>query len=166
VLLKLVKCIFKADNRGTIGKRVLLDTRKLSNYCYGALISPDCRLLAFIEQDCSGADESGTLRVKDLTSDKILADRIPGVVSFVWHQSRDYSTNNNDNYRLLYTTVNRQLRTDRVLLHTVSSSPHNDQLIFTEPDERFFVDLNLTKDGVNATALFSFIVVKLFRNSH
>jgi len=90
-------------------------------------VSPDGRYLAF------SLDETGfrdyTLRVKDLDSGKILAERIEKVKSVAWAS---------DSRTFLYTLDDDTKRPNRVLRHRLGSTGA-DPMTYEEKDERFVV---------------------------
>ena len=102
-------------------------------------VSPDGRYLAY------GADFTGyreyTVYVKDLTTGKLLADRLERVDSLAWAA---------DNATLFYTRQNAAKRPDRVFRHRLGGK--DDALVWEEKDELF----NL---GVGATRSDAFVVL-------
>ena len=102
----------------------------------GALaVSPDGRLLAY-STDTDGS-ERFTLYVRDLTTGELLADTIPGTLSaLAWTA---------DSRGLLYGLANAQWRTDRVLVHWLGDDPASDQVLLTEADEGFRLDVGVTQ---------------------
>ena len=99
-------------------------------------VSPDSKLAAF-STDTKG-DEVFTIRVKDLTTGKLLADTISGAYySMAW---------SNDNRTLFYTTVDEALRPYRVWRHKLGTGSKEDQIVWEEKDERFTVMVGTTKD--------------------
>ncbi|GAA0814180.1 S9 family peptidase [Spirilliplanes yamanashiensis] len=127
------------DGAPPAGEEVLLDGNELAEgkdfFALGTFdVSPDGTRLAF-STDFAG-DERFTLRVKDLTTGEVLADEIPEVFyGSAW--SADGST-------LFYVTVDDAWRPHRVWRHTVSGGT-KDELVFEEPDERFWVGVELTR---------------------
>jgi oligopeptidase B len=121
------------------GEEVLLDGNQLAEghefFALGTFdISPDGRWLAF-STDFSG-DERFTLRVKNLRTGEVLADEIPDAFyGSAW--SGDGST-------LFYLTVDDAWRPHRVWRHTVGSTDA-DTIVYEEPDERFWVGVELTR---------------------
>ncbi len=90
-------------------------------------VSPDGRYLAF------SLDETGfrdyTLRVKDLRSGELLAERVEKVGSAAWAS---------DSRTLFYTLDDDTKRPNRLLRHRLGSTG-SDALIYREDDERFVV---------------------------
>jgi len=104
----------------------------------GREISPDAQLYAF------GADTMGrrfySLRIKDLRSGELLPDVIPDVTpQSAWA---------NDNRTLFYLKQDPvTLRPYQVYRHVLGSDPRDDQLVFEEPDDTFWVSLFRSKSG-------------------
>jgi oligopeptidase B len=98
-------------------------------------VSPNDRLLAFTVDTTGG--ERYTLMVKDLTTGKILPDRVPMV-----NYSLEWS---GDNKTLFYGMGDAANRSYRILRHTLGSTAA-DPVIAEEPDELFGLDLEKTKD--------------------
>jgi oligopeptidase B len=98
--------------------------------------SPDGRLLAY-SVDLTG-DERFTLRIKDLETGDLLADEIPQVhYGSAW--SADAST-------IFYLTVDDAWRPHRVRRHRLGTPVADDALVLEEPDERYWVDVSLTRN--------------------
>ncbi|HET6778025.1 MAG TPA: S9 family peptidase [Gemmatimonadales bacterium] len=98
-------------------------------------VSPDHRLLAY-SVDTSGGEEF-TLYIKDLATGALLAESIPNTSSAVaWA---------NDSRTLFYTVLDRARRPCRLYRHVVGNSPSTDVLVYFEPDESFFLDVNRTR---------------------
>jgi oligopeptidase B len=129
-----------ADGGPLAGEEVLLDGNSEAGdsefFALGTFnVSPDGTLLAY-SVDRAG-DERFTLRIKDLRTGELLPDEVANVFyGSAW--SVDGST-------LFYLTVDDAWRPDRVWRHTVGSPPADDVVIFTEPDERFWVGVGLTR---------------------
>jgi oligopeptidase B len=128
--------------RGSLAapEEVLLDQNPLAaNHAYFKVgvrkVSPDHRLLAY-SVDISGAEDF-TLYIKDLTTGRLLAESIgntsPGVT---WA---------NDSRTLFYTLLDHARRPCRLYRHTIGTSPTTDILVYFEPDESFFLDINRTR---------------------
>ncbi|KXK62867.1 protease 2 [Micromonospora rosaria] len=122
------------------GEEVLLDGNVLAEghdfFSLGAFdVSPDGRWLAY-STDFSG-DERFTLRVKDLATGEVLADEIPGTFyGTAW--SADASV-------LFYVTVDEAWRPNRVWRHVIGTPAGDDVVVHEEPDERFWVGVELTR---------------------
>jgi oligopeptidase B len=129
-----------ADGAPLEGEEVLLDGNVLAeDHEFFALgtsdISPDARWLAY-STDFAG-DERFTLRIKDLQTGEVLPDEIPDTFyGSAW--SADGST-------LFYLTVDETWRPHRVWRHRVGSPPSEDQIVYEESDERFWVSVELTR---------------------
>jgi oligopeptidase B len=127
------------DGTPLAGEEVLLDGNKLAEghdfFALGTFdISPDGRWLAF-STDFSG-DERFTLKVKDLRTGEVLADEITDAFyGSAW--SADGST-------LFYLTVDDAWRPHRVWRHAVGGAG-DDVIVYEEPDERFWVGVELTR---------------------
>ncbi len=99
-------------------------------------ISPDHALLAF-STDTKG-DELFTIRIKDLTTGKLLPDKIEGAYySMAW---------SGDNRCIFYTKVDAALRPYRVWKHVIGTQESDDELVWEEKDERFTLGVSATKD--------------------
>ena len=122
------------------GEQVLLDGNELAHgkryFSLGAfIVSPDGTKLAY-STDFAG-DERYTMRFKDLVTGEIVADQIPDTYyGCAW--SRDGSA-------LFYVTVDEAWRPYRIWRHTIGSPVRDDQIVFTETDERFFAGVGLTR---------------------
>jgi oligopeptidase B len=103
----------------------------------GMSVSPDTRLLAY-STDNTGFRQY-TLRLRDLTTGKDLADTAERVGSFAWAA---------DSATLFYTTEDEVTkRQDKVFRHGVGAVGEADALVFEELDERFNVGVGKTRDG-------------------
>ncbi|MEU4155530.1 S9 family peptidase [Actinoplanes sp. NPDC026670] len=120
------------------GEEILLDGNELAEgkdfFALGTFdVSPDGNWLAY-STDFDG-DERFTLRVKNLVTGEVLADEVTDVFyGSAW--SADGST-------LFYITVDEAWRPYRVWRHTVGTLENT--LIYEEPDERFWVGVDLTR---------------------
>jgi oligopeptidase B len=122
------------------GEEVLLDGNALAEghdfFALGTFdVSPDGRRLAY-STDFSG-DERFTLRIKDLQTGEVLPDEIPDT-SYGTAWSADGSA-------VFYLTVDEAWRPHRVWRHTVGGPPSEDDLVYEETDERFWVAVRLTR---------------------
>ncbi len=105
---------------------------RLGNYS----ISPSHKLLAY-STDTDG-DEVYTTYFKDLKSGALLPDQVPNVYyGLAW---------GNDDKTLFYTTLDAAKRPYRVHRHVLGTPVTADEVVFEEPDERFYVELSVTKD--------------------
>jgi oligopeptidase B len=122
------------------GEEVLLDGNALAEgkdfFALGTFdVSPDGTLLAF-STDHDG-DERFTLKVKDLRTGEVLTDEVPGTFyGSAW--SLDGST-------LFYITVDDAWRPYRVWRHAVGDPAGEDVIVYEEPDERFWVGVQLSR---------------------
>jgi oligopeptidase B len=122
------------------GEEVLLDGNALADghefFALGTFdVSPDGRWLAY-STDFAG-DERFTLRVKDLRTGSVLADEIPDTFyGTAWSA---------DGSALFYLTVDEAWRPHRVWRHTVGTPTDEDQIVYQEADERFWVGVGLTR---------------------
>jgi oligopeptidase B len=128
------------DGRPLDGEEILLDENVLADghefFALGTFdVSPDGRRLAY-SVDFAG-DERFTLHVKDLVTGEVLADEVPNVFyGSAW--SADGST-------LFYLTVDEAWRPYRVWRHVVGTPAGEDQIVHQEDDERFWVNVGLTR---------------------
>jgi oligopeptidase B len=122
-------------------EEILLDENVLAlGHGYFSLgasrVSPDNRLVAY------GVDTGGrrffTIRVKDLTTGKLLDDTIADVTSnLAWA---------NDSRTLFYTKQDpNTLRDYQVYRHRLGTSTANDRLVYEEADETFECQISRTK---------------------
>ncbi len=121
------------------GEEVMLDGNEVAGdsefFSLGTVdVSPDGRLLAY-SVDLTG-DERFNLRIKDLTTGELLPDELPGV-----HYGSAWSA---DGGTIFYTKVDDAWRPYQVWRHTLGSS--DDVLVMEEPDERFWVGVDLTRN--------------------
>jgi oligopeptidase B len=122
------------------GEQVLLDGNLEAAghefFSLGAFdVSSDGRLLAY-SVDLTGA-ERFTLLVKDLDSGTMLEDRIEDTAyGIAWAQ----------NSHLFYTRADEAWRPYVVLRHRLGTDPASDAEIYTEPDERFWLGVDSSRD--------------------
>jgi oligopeptidase B len=127
------------DGEPLPGEEILLDGNALAQghdfFSLGTFdVSPDGRWLAY-STDFDG-DERFTLQVKDLVTGAVLADTVPDTFyGSAW--SADASI-------LFYLTVDDAWRPNRVWRHVIGTEASADQVVFEEPDERFWVGVELT----------------------
>jgi len=100
-------------------------------------VSTDGRLLAY-SVDTTG-DERYTLRIRDLDTGVNRADVVPDTFPG--------ATFSPDASVVFYPTVDDSWRPDTIWRHTVGADPSDDVAVFTEPDERFWVGVGLTRSG-------------------
>ncbi|MEY9856097.1 oligopeptidase B [Catenulispora sp. GAS73] len=128
------------DGSALAGEHVLLDGNVIADghefFSLGGFeISPDGLLLAY-SVDFAG-DERYTLKVRDLATGEDFADEVANTyTSIAW--TRDAST-------LFYTTINDSFRTHRVYRHVLGTPAAQDEIVLQEDDERFYVDVRLTR---------------------
>ena len=130
----------RPDQPALPGEEVLLDLDAMAEgheffSLGGSSISLDDRLLAYAT-DVVG-DERYTVRVKDLATGELLADELTGVLGGVtWGATPDH---------FYYSTVDDAWRADKVWRHRLGSAQDQDELVFHEPDERFWVGVGRTR---------------------
>ncbi len=135
------------DEPALPGEEVLLDHDALARdhafYSLGGVsVSPDGTLLAY-STDTVG-NERYVLEVKDLTAGELRPDRIEGVLGGgVWSP---------DGLDLYYCTVDDSWRRDKVWRHRLGTAQSDDELVFHETDERFWV-------GVGRSTSDRFLVI-------
>ena len=122
------------------GEEVLLDGNELAGgeqfFALGAFdVSPDGRLLAY-STDFAGS-ERFTLRVKDLETGQTAPDEIPD--TFYGGAWSRYGS------ALFYVTVDEAWRPYRVWRHMIGTPAAEDVIVYEEPDERFWVGVDLTR---------------------
>lgn len=125
---------------GLDGEQVLLDANAEASgsafFALGAFdVSPAGDRLAYAV-DLTG-DERFELRVKDLSTGDLLPDRIDDVA---------YGVAWAGDHHLCYTRADDAWRPFQVCRHRLDSAPETDAVIFSEPDERFFVDVGVSRD--------------------
>ncbi len=128
------------DGSAPDGEQVLLDGNELAGenafFSMGNYeVSPDGKKLAF-STDYSG-DERFTLRIKDLVTGEIAADEIKDT-----YYGAAWSL---DGSALFYVTVDDAWRPYQVWRHLVGTPAEQDQVVFTETDDRFFVGVSLSR---------------------
>ena len=99
-------------------------------------VSPDHRLLAHAGDITGG--EVYTLRFRDLETG---AD-LPGEIEGVYYGSA-WST---DGRHFFYTRPDEAMRPYQVWRHELGTDPATDVLVFEEPDERFYLSVDLGRD--------------------
>ncbi|WP_188054107.1 S9 family peptidase [Sphingosinithalassobacter sp. CS137] len=98
-------------------------------------VSPGGRLLAYAVDD--DGSERFEVRVKDLESDRMLPDVIPGTLSeLVWTA---------DSKGFLYALVNEHWRTDRIRWHRLGEPVEQDVELYHEEDEGYRVGVGETQ---------------------
>jgi oligopeptidase B len=122
------------------GEEVLLDGNELAQgknfFALGTFdVTPDGTRLAY-STDFDG-DERFTLRFKDLRTGEVLPDEVTDT-----HYGSAWSA---DGSALFYITVDDAWRPHRVWRHAVGQAGVEDVLVFEEPDERFWVGVELSR---------------------
>ncbi|MEI2712865.1 MAG: S9 family peptidase [Nocardioides sp.] len=129
------------DRPALPGEEVLLDLNELAEgheffSMGGSSLSLDGRILAY-STDTTG-DERFTVRFTQLQTGELLDDTITGVLGGVtW--ARDGSC--------YYTTVDDSWRSDKVWRHVLGTAASEDELVFHEPDGRFWVGVGRTRSN-------------------
>ncbi|MGZ4453960.1 MAG: S9 family peptidase [Nocardioides sp.] len=122
-----------ADQPALPGEELLLDHNVLAAgheffSMGGSAISPSTTLLAY-STDTKG-DERYRVEVLDLTTHELLPDRLEGVMGGVtWDRAGE---------SFYYSTVDESWRPDKVWRHVLGTKQAEDELVFHEPDERFW----------------------------
>jgi oligopeptidase B len=115
-------------------EEILLDCNQMAQgyFHLGTLgVSRDHHLLAY-STDTSGSEEF-VLRIKDLTSGKLLPETIKNTAaSIAWA---------NDSRTLYYLTLDDANRPYRLYRHVLGEDPKKDTLLFEEKDQRFELSL-------------------------
>jgi oligopeptidase B len=124
------------------GEIVLLDENATASdsgyFALGALSpSPDQRLLAY-STDYTGG-ERYELRFRDVDDGTELPDVVPDTYyGLGWA---------NDNTTVFYTRPDDAMRPWQVWRHRLGTAADDDELVFEEPDERFYVSIGRTRSG-------------------
>ncbi len=122
------------------GEEILLDLNELAGdrpyFSLGAFsVSPDGSKLAY-STDFAG-NERFTLQIKDLVTGEAAADQVPDTYYRpAW---------SGDGSALFYLTVDDAWRPYRVWRHLVGTPASQDEIVFSESDERFFVSIFLSR---------------------
>lgn len=135
----------RPDEPALPGEEVLLDLDALAEgheffSLGGSAVSPDDRLLAYAT-DVVG-DERYTVRVLDLGSRELLTDELTDVLGGVTWGAVSASGEADHFY---YTTVDEAWRPDKVWRHRLGTVQADDELVFHEPDGRYFVGVGKTR---------------------
>ena len=123
-------------------EEILLDENKLAeNQSYFEVgvfeVSPNQKLLAY-SVDTLGS-ESYTIYIRDLSTGQDLADQIPGTYySVSWA---------NDNKTIFYNILDEATRPYKIYKHRLGTEPKDDQMIYHEQDEKFFLQTARSKSG-------------------
>ncbi len=98
-------------------------------------VSPDQRLLAYALDD--NGSENYTLRVKNLDTGELLPDLVTKTYyGLEW---------GNDNQSLYYTVLDEAMRPYKLFRHRLGTDSVNDELLFHEADESYFLSLYKTR---------------------
>ncbi|MBT4331991.1 MAG: S9 family peptidase [Candidatus Cloacimonetes bacterium] len=121
-------------------EEIYLDVNKIAEgYKFFSIIerkiSPDHRYLAY-GVDVSGAEDY-TLVIKDLFTNKLLTDTVNKIGDLAWA---------NDSKTIFYSTEDQAGRTHQIYRHILGNDVTEDELIFTEEDERFWVWVARSED--------------------
>ncbi|MFT4084821.1 MAG: S9 family peptidase [Nocardioides sp.] len=124
----------RPDQPALVGEEVLLDLDALAEgheffNLGGSAVSPSTTLLAYAV-DVVG-DERYTVRIKDLATGDLLTDVIENV--------HGGATWDRDSVWLYYTTSDEAWRADKIWRHRLGTEQSEDELVFHETDERFWV---------------------------
>jgi len=123
------------------GEVVLLDGNQEATghefFSLGGLeVSPDGSRIAY-STDVEG-DERYALRIRVVDTGEVVDDAVTGTgTGLVWSLDGRY---------VFYARVDEQWRQHQVWRHEVGAPAEKDQLVFEEPDERYFVGLGASKD--------------------
>jgi oligopeptidase B len=123
-------------------EEVMLDHNVLAqghDYCEIAVleVSPNHGLLIY-SVDTLG-DERCTIFIKDLKNDTLFHETIENCgYSVAWA---------NDNQTFFYTILDETKRPFKLNRHVLCTDPQNDRAVFTEDDDRFWLDISRTKSG-------------------
>ena len=132
----------RGESMETATSHVLLDENMEAEgsdyFALGAAeVSPDHRLLAW-SHDLDGSEEY-VLRVRDLASGTDLDDRIEGTYyGTAWSADSEW---------LFYTVTDDAMRPHQIWRHRVGTAQADDVLVLQEDDERFFLDVDLSRSG-------------------
>lgn len=123
-------------------EEVILDQNALAEgkaFCrIGAFsISPDHKKLAYsVDPDGS---EKCILYIKDLETGEYYPEQFPGTSGDVYeHSGVEWA---NDNQTIFYAMLNSALRPYKIFRHKLGEQPENDELVFHEEDEAFYLIL-------------------------
>ncbi|GGF02496.1 S9 family peptidase [Mycetocola zhadangensis] len=125
-----------------VGEQILLDGNVEADghdfFSLGSFdVSLDGELLAWAV-DTDG-DERFTLRVRNLVTGEDLPDEIPNTAHG--------ATFSPDGRYIFYTTVDESWRPDTLWRHEVGTPARADVVVLTEPDERFWVGVGVTRSA-------------------
>ena len=122
------------------GEEVVLDSNELAGdspfFSLGVYnVSPDGKMLAY-STDYAG-DERFTMRFKDLVTGEVATDEIKDTYyGSAW---------SGDGSAIFYVTVDDAWRPYRIWRHLIGTPASDDQIVYTETDNRFFAGVSLTR---------------------
>jgi oligopeptidase B len=126
--------------RITGGKeQVVLDENKLAageKYFSLGLFetSPDHRLLAYAVN--TTGDEKYTLRIKDLRTGKLLAEKIDSIADFEWAENGEH---------FFYTVEEHPHPPRKIFLHRLGEDTKEDVMVYEEKDPQWYVGLDKSR---------------------
>jgi len=133
----------RGASRETATATTILDENALADgheyFSLGSFdISPDTHLLIW-SSDTDGS-EHFTMRIRDLRTGLDLADEIEDTswAGTAWSADSQF---------IFYVTYDEQERPSTVWRHEIGTSQKQDVQVFDEPDERFYVGIDLTRSG-------------------
>ena len=134
------KLICRKRNNFEAPEEILLDVNKLAEgsdyFDLGQYsLSPDHTLLAYLYDD--NGSERYSLKIRDLKNNKVLNENIQNIGSVAW------SANNKT---IFYTTIDSSSRSDKLFSHDLGSDSKNDQLVFNEKNDSYYLYPYLSKD--------------------
>jgi oligopeptidase B len=136
--------------RGTLDapEEVLLDQNALAEgraFCrLGAFrVSPDGQKLTY-SLDADGSEKC-VVHVKDLATGALYPETIANTSGNVY--TRDGLEWGNDNASLFYVTLDAALRPDKLYRHVLGADPAQDELLYHETDDAYFLFLHKSRSG-------------------
>ena len=135
-------------------EEVLLDQNSIAEgqkFCRVGVfaVSPDERKLAYAV-DFDGSEQF-TIYIKDLDTGNLYPESIPNTSSdFSTHRGAAWA---NDSQHLFYVTLDKALRPFKVHRHAPGADPANDQMLFHEADETFWLFLDKSRSQSYITLL-------------
>ncbi|MGD9792344.1 MAG: S9 family peptidase [Acidimicrobiia bacterium] len=133
-----------ADTTDSVAEQILLDENEAADaadsdyFAVGVFdVSPDHSRLAWAS-DADGSEQY-LLRFRDLASGDDLSDEIADV-----YYSGGWAA---DNRTFFYVTCDDAMRPWKVWRHELGATSDADVCVFTEDDERFFVEVGTTRSG-------------------
>jgi oligopeptidase B len=135
-------------------EEIVLDQNALAegtSFCrIGAFrVSPDHQKLAYsIDPD---GTEKCVIYIKDLVTGELFPEQIPNTAGDVYdHQGVEWA---NDNQTFFYSIRDAALRPYKIFRHVLGSDPAQDELIFHEADETYYLFLGKSRSQAYITAL-------------